>query len=102
MQFHGDLAVGRVGRQFDQAAAVQEVAEAFVRAAFGGVAGQQRFQRLEDLRLGDVVAVQRVQALAAMVAAEEQVVAARRLADQGDLGQVGTRTAVGAAGHAQQ
>src|SRR5690606_37557715 len=65
-----DLDMGGVGRQVDQAGAVQEVAKALVRAALCGVAGQQRLQRLDDLRLGDVFPVQRVQSLAAVVGTE--------------------------------
>ena len=82
-------------------AADQEVAEAFAGVALGGVAREQRIERGEDLRLVDVFAVQRVEALAAMVGAEHQVVAARRLADERDLAQVRTRAAVRAAADAQ-
>ncbi len=59
-----------VRRQCDQAGAVEEIAEAFIVGvvAFGGIARQQRFQCGQDLRLGDVFAVQRVEPLAAAVA----------------------------------
>src|SRR5690606_27494139 len=97
-----DLDMGGIRRQGDEACTMQEVAEAFVRLASGRVLRQQRLQRLEDLRFGDVLAVEGVEALAAVVGAEHQVVAARGLADQGDLAQVGTGAAVGAAGDAQQ
>ncbi len=52
-------------------------------------------------RLVDVLEVQHVEALAAAVAAEIQVVTTRRLADQRNLGEVRPRAAVRAAGDAQ-
>ena len=64
-----DADVGRVGGQGDDAGAVQEVAEAFAVFASGGVAREQRVERFDDLGLGDVLAVQRVQPLAAVVGA---------------------------------
>ena len=79
----------------------QEIAEAFVLRAFAGVVGEQRVERGEDVRFGDVLAIQRVEALAAVVGAEHQVVAAGRLADERDLAQVRPRAAVRAAADAQ-
>lgn len=45
------------GRQeFDDAAAMQEVAEAFIDFAFAGIAGEQRFPRRRGFGFGDVFA----------------------------------------------
>ena len=63
--------------------------------------GEQRIERGEDRGLVDVLAVQRVEALAAVIGTEHQVVAAGRLADQRDLAEVRPRAAVRAAADAQ-
>ena len=85
----------------DDAAAQQPVAEALALRALRGIACEQRIQGGEELRLVDVFAMQGVEPLAAVVGTEHQVVAARRLADQGDLAEVGPRAAVRAAADAQ-
>src|SRR3546814_2129048 len=66
-----------------------------------GVVGQQRIERVEDFGFDDVLAIQRVEPLAAVVGAEHQVVAPGGLANQRDLAQVGARAAVGATADAQ-
>jgi len=69
VQVRCDLSVGGVGGQRNHAGAVQEVAEAFARVALAGVAGEQAVQRVQDGGLVDVLAIQRVEALAARVVA---------------------------------
>src|SRR3546814_4484389 len=50
----------------------------------------------------EIFPIQAIQALAARIGAQMQVVAPRALADQRDLAQVLPRAAIGAAGNAQQ
>ncbi|KAH8709250.1 hypothetical protein HC256_009173 [Beauveria bassiana] len=61
---------------------------------------QQRLHNVENLGLLDARAVQLVEALPVVAAAEVHVVRAKGLADKGHLGEPGPRAAVGAARHA--
>ena len=90
----------------DNSGGDEEVAEALscsrlVRHALIRVTREQRIEFGKDRGFVDVLAMQRVEALAAMVGTQHQVVAAGCLADQGDLAEVGSRAAVRAAADAQ-
>ena len=50
----------------DQIFAMQEIAEAFIRCTLAGITCQQRSERFQDFGFDDVLAVQRVHALAAL------------------------------------
>ena len=76
-------------------------AEAFAGMPVRGIATEQFVEDGEDRGFVDVLAVQRVQPLAAVVGAEHQVVAAGRLADQRDLAEVRARAAIRTAADAQ-
>src|SRR6185437_16289995 len=85
----------------EQAGALQEIAEALIGFALARVARKQWIERGKDVGLGNVLAIQRVHALATMISTQHQVVATRRLADQRYLSQIRPRAAIRAAADAQ-
>src|SRR5690606_31787770 len=96
-------AAGAVPARADSATmAPHEVAEGLARLAQSRVSREQPVENLENFGLAEILGMQLVQALPRASTAEEQVIAARRLADQRDLGDVGARAAVRAAGHSEQ
>src|SRR6266702_6466191 len=84
----------------DEAGADDELAEALAFGALGGIGGKQRIERRDDRGVVEVFGIELVQARSVDGGAEIEVVAAWSLADQTDLGQVGPRAAIRAAGHA--
>ena len=87
-------------RGLDVAGADGEVAEMLARIALARVAVDDWLKRGDDLLVGQAFPVEFVQPVARESAAQVQVVLAKILADQRDLGQVGPGAAIRATGHA--
>ena len=68
--------------------------------AFGRVGREDRIERGDDAGVIEVLGIELRQARAVEGRAEIEVVAARSFADEADLGEIGPRAAVRAAGHA--
>ncbi len=81
--------------------AVAEIAEAFAFVALEGVALDDRREQRDGVVDGDAGRDEAVEAGAVVLRAEIERVLVRRLADEADLGEIGARAAVGAAGDAQ-
>ncbi len=83
-----------------EAGADDEIAEALAGLALLRVGGEQRIERRDDAVVLQILGVELGQARAVERGAEIEVVAAGAFADQADLGEIGPRAAVRAAGHA--
>src|SRR6185437_382433 len=90
----------RVGQRLTRAHA--EIAEMLARLPPGRVAAEEPVEGREDFRFPDVFADHLVEPLAMEAAANIEVVLAGRPAGQRDLGDIGPRTAVRAAGHPER
>src|SRR5690606_36697057 len=90
------------GGSADDARATQKIPKRLAGLAAFHIVRQEPIERRENFRLGQILRIELVQTLARQPAAEEQVVAARRLADERDLGDIRPRAAVRVAGDAQQ
>ena len=86
-------------REVADALALAPVAEPFAGKLRARVVEERSTQHLRNLLELDVVHVELVEAGALEIAAEEHVVLAERGAHEADVAEVGTRAAVGAAGH---
>src|SRR5437879_11915981 len=82
-----------------ESAAVDPVAEAFIRISFGSKRLEQGTKKRWDFRHRHVGGVQAIEARAVEIAPEHDVVFAKRRADEADVAQVRTRAPVGAAAH---
>ena len=72
----------------DDAASYAEITEFFAVESLRRVRRKQRFERLDDLGLVDVFAIQAAQTVTGKPGAKVKVVAAGPLADESDLGDI--------------
>src|SRR4051794_12713539 len=78
----------------------EEIAESFSGSPVAGAGGQLLGQDFKDSALADILGMEAVQPLAVEAAAEPQIILAGPASGQSNLGDIGTRTAVRAAAHA--
>src|SRR5579875_3561285 len=94
------LEIAAVPHRRRDARADDEVAEPLAGPALLRIALEKRRKGFDDLRFADVLAIERVHAVAARARAEIEVVAADSLADECDLREVRAGAPVRAAAHA--
>src|SRR5699024_8486892 len=79
----------------------QVVTEGFTGLSIGDELAEQAVQYVQDVLFLDIFTVQSVHALALLIGAQPQVVAADRAADQCDFTDIRARTAIRTARHAE-
>src|SRR3981081_941488 len=92
--------IAPIAGRCDVAGADDEIAEALAGDALARVSAKQGIEPGDDLVVLQILGIELGQARSVEGGAEIKIVAAGSFADQSDLGDVGPRAAVGAAGHA--
>src|SRR5262252_1294526 len=92
--------VSTVCGRSDEAGAGHEAAKPFLGFTLGGVGGKERVQFGNDPGMVEVFGVELGEPRAVKGSAEIKIIAARPFAHEADLGEIGARAAVRAAGHA--